>query len=226
LDDLVTALLNWHKTHRRKFDWRETDDPYKVLIAEILLQKTDSQKAEKAYHRFIQKCPSIYHLHRMELDKVYDLIRNIGLFYRARRLKKIADQVISMFDGRVPDNKEDLMVLYGVGQYITNAVLCFAFKKRVPIVDTNVVRVYSRVFNIESSKPRPNTDKQLWAFSKELLPEKKFVEYNYALLDFASSICKAKNPRCQVCPVNNSCQWQDKCMHAKISDKQIRAGNG
>jgi len=210
LDDLASALLEWHKTHHRKFAWRETSDPYKVLIAEILLQKTDSQKAEKAYYRFIEKCPSIYHLHKMDLEKILDLIQDIGLFYRARRLKLIADQIVNMFDGRVPDGKKDLMALQGVGQYISNAVLCFAFKKRVPIVDTNVVRVYSRIFNIKSSKPRPSTDEQLWAFAEEQLPGKRFVDFNYALLDFAFLICKAKKPRCKVCPVNDVCKWQDK----------------
>lgn len=203
--DFALAILKWYETQGKKFEWRETYDPYKILIAEILLHKTDAQKAEKAYHKLIEKCPSIYHLYRMDLDKVQSVIKDIGLFYRARRLKKIADQIVNVFNGKVPDNEKDLGLLYGVGQYISNAVLCFAFKKRVPIVDTNVLRIYSRVFSIKSSKKRPHTDEQMWAFAKKMLPEKRFVEYNYALLDFASKVCKFKNPLCDVCVAREIC---------------------
>jgi A/G-specific adenine glycosylase len=206
LHDFVRIVLQWHKTNRREFDWRKTTNPYKILVAEILLHRTDSQKVEKVYQRFIEKCPTIYHLHRMEQNQVFSMIRHIGLFYRAERLKKIADQVVNKFDGRIPDKKEELMLLHGVGQYISNAMLCFAFKKRVPIVDTNVIRVYSRVFNIKSVRTRPRTDKQLWIFAEKMLPEEKFVEYNYALLDFASAICRAKNPVCSVCKAKSICR--------------------
>ena len=206
LHDFVRIVLQWHKTNRREFDWRKTTDPYKILVAEILLHRTDSQKIEKVYRRFIEKCPTIYHLHRIEQKQVFSMIRGIGLFYRAERLKEIADQVVNKFDGRIPDKKEELILLQGVGQYISNAVLCFAFKKRVPIVDTNVIRVYSRAFNIKSLRTRPRTDKQLWIFAEKMLPEEKFVEYNYALLDFASVICKAKNPLCNVCKAKSVCR--------------------
>ncbi|HDL01995.1 MAG TPA: hypothetical protein ENH23_07165 [candidate division Zixibacteria bacterium] len=142
------------------------------------------------------------------MKEIDALLKDIGLFYRGRRLKKIAERIVNQFEGNVPDKKEDLMSLYGVGEYISNAVLCFAFKKRVPIVDTNVIRVYERVFNVKSQKSRPRTDKEVWKFAEKMLPEKDYVEYNYALLDFASEICRAKNPLCEICPLKNICKYK------------------
>lgn len=201
------SILEWHNTNKKEFEWRDTKDPYKILISEVLLHKTDSRKVEEIYPRFIEKFPTIHRLHRAETEEIDDFIKDIGLFYRSQRLKRIAEQVVDQFNGIIPDNKEDLLSLYGVGQYISNAVLCFAFKKRVPIVDTNVIRVYRRVFNLKSSKSRPRTDRKIWDFARKMLPKENYVEYNYALLDFASDICRAKNPLCGSCPIRSICEY-------------------
>ncbi len=206
-DTFVDSILTWYLHYKREFEWRKTVNPYKVLISEILLHKTDSKKVEKIYPIFIERFPTIHHLYRAETEEIENLIRNIGLLYRSQRLKKIAEQVIGQFNGIVPDNKEDLLSLYGVGQYISNAVLCFAFKKRVPIVDTNVIRVYRRVFDLKSSKSRPRTDKRIWDFARKILPKENYVEYNYALLDFASDICRARNSLCKSCPIKDICKY-------------------
>ncbi len=207
-NNFANLILEWHNDHKKKFGWRETQDPYKILISEILLHKTDSKKVEKVYPAFIGKFPTIYHLYRAVPEEINNLIKDIGLFYRGKRLKKIADKIVNQFEGNIPDNKEKLVSLYGVGEYISNAILCFAFKKRVPIVDTNVIRVYERVFNVKSSKSRPRTDKEIWNFAEKMLPRNSYVEYNYSLLDFASEICKAKKPFCNICPVKNIYEYK------------------
>ena len=212
--EFSNRLLIWHFHNMKKFGWRETKAPYKILISEILLHKTDSKKVEKLYPKFIDKFPTIYHLYQAEPEEIDDLIKEIGLFYRGQRLKKIAEQIVNQFKGNIPTSKEDLMSLYGVGEYISNAVLCFAFKKGVPIVDTNVIRVYERVFNVKSLKSRPHTDKKMWDFAEKMLPKENYVEYNYALLDFASEVCRAKNPLCEICPIKSICvyrkEWGEK----------------
>ena len=206
-NNFVNSILKWYDGHKKKFGWRETKDPYKILISEILLHKTDYKKVKKLYPKFVEKFPTIYHLYPAEPEEIDNLIKDVGLFYRGKRLKKIAEQIVNQFKGNIPDNKEDLMSLYGVGAYISNAVLCFAFKKRVPIVDTNVIRVYKRVFNVKSLKSRPHTDKEIWDFAEKILPKENYVEYNYALLDFASDVCKAKRPLCQICPIMDICDY-------------------
>ena len=127
-------LSIWYFHSRKNFDWRKTNDSYKIFISEILLHRTDSKKVEKVYHRFIEKFPTVYSLYESNIEEIESMFKDIGLFYRGQRLKKIAEQIIVDFNGRIPDNKEGLMLLYGIGEYISNAVLCFAFKKRVPIV--------------------------------------------------------------------------------------------
>jgi A/G-specific adenine glycosylase len=206
--EFSNRLLIWHFHNKKKFGWRETKDPYKILISEILLHKTDSKKVEKLYPKFIEKFPTVYYLYQAESEEIDNLIKDIGLFYRGQRLKKIAEQIVNEFNGNISDNKEDLISLYGVGEYISNAVLCFAFKKRMPIVDTNVIRVYERVFNVKSLKSRPRTDKEMWDFAKKMLPKENYVEYNYALLDFASDICRAKKPLCEICPIKSMCVYR------------------
>lgn len=199
-------ILIWYLHHRRDFEWRKTIDPYRILISEILLHKTDSKKVEKTYPRFIEKFPTVNHLYQADIEEISNLIKEIGLSYRSQRLKKIAERIVNQFGGIIPDNKKDLLSLYGVGQYISNATLCFAFKKRVPIVDTNVIRVYERVFNIRSLKSRPYTDKKIWDFATKMLPKENYVEFNCALLDFASDLCKVKNPLCESCLIKDICE--------------------
>jgi A/G-specific adenine glycosylase len=201
-------ILRFAQNNLKNYPWRDIADPYNILISELLLHKTDSKKVEKLYPKFIDKFPTISHLYQAEPEQIDDLIKEIGLFYRAQRLKKIAEQIVNQFKENIPTSKEDLMSLYGVGEYISNAVLCFAFKKRVPIVDTNVIRVYERVFNVKSLKSRPHTDKKMWDFAEKILPKENYVEYNYALLDFASEVCRAKNPLCEICPIKSICVYR------------------
>lgn len=204
------ALLDWWNPNRFDYPWRKTSDPYKILISELLLQKTDARKVELVFPKFVRKFPAVRNLYQVNVEEIEKLIKSIGLFYRARRIKRIAEQITDRFDGNVPNDKSALVSLYGVGDYISNAVLCFAFGEKVPIVDTNVIRVYERVFNLKSLKSRPRKDMRIWDFAERILPSEKYVEYNYALLDFASSICKAKNPQCRACPISNTCKWRGK----------------
>jgi len=203
-------VLRFAQNNLKNYPWRDTADSYNILISELLLQKTDSKKVEKLYPKFIEKFPTVYRLYQAESEEIDNLIKDIGLFYRGQRLKRIAEQIVNEFNGNIPASKDDLMSLYGVGEYISNAVLCFAFKKRMPIVDTNVIRVYERAFNVKSLKSRPRTDKEIWDFAEKMLPKENYVEYNYALLDFASDICRAKNPLCEICSIKSICvYWKE-----------------
>lgn len=200
-----SKLLNWFKQNQKEYEWRKTSDPYKILISEILLQKTDSAKVEKVYPRFVQRFPTVEKLAEADVNEIGDLIKNVGLSYRALRFKKISHQIVRKFKGAVPEDMKGLLSLYGVGDYIGSAVLCFAYKNRVPIVDTNVIRIFERVFGLKSLKSRPRMDKDVWKFAEEVMPDENYVSYNYALLDFASEVCRAKNPLCETCPLSDIC---------------------
>lgn len=206
-EEFVLNLLAWHVENKRIFSWRQTENPFHILVAEIMLQKTDVKKVSEVYDKFIEKYPTPEYLASADLAELRKELALLGIHQRAERLKKTAEKIIRDYGGEVPSEKEELLTLSGVGEYIANAVLCFAFGKDVPIVDTNVIRLLERVFGIKSSKVRPRTDRKIWEFAAQLVPKGKCREYNQALLDFAASVCKSKNPLSSVCPENKICSF-------------------
>ncbi len=206
-EEFVKNLLTWHAENKRTFSWRETQNPFHILVAEIMLQKTDVKKVSEIYEEFIKKYPTPQALSSAELDELRSELAFLGIHKRAERLKKAAEKIVLDYGDEVPSKKEELLKLPGVGEYIANAVLCFAFNKDVPIVDTNVIRLFERVFGIKSSKTRPRNDRKIWEFANQLVPKGRSKEYNQALLDLAASFCKSKNPLSDICPMNKICNY-------------------
>lgn len=199
------ALLDWYRQNGRDYLWRSQTDPYKILVAEIMLQQTNADKVEPIYAGFIEKYPDVNSLVSSDLQDLKATLKPLGLEYRVVRLKKIAERLVAEHGGEVPSTKEVLLALPGIGLYVCNAVLCFAFSKRVALVDVNVIRLYRRVFDFRSHKSRPREDREVWAFATQMLPETNFKEYNLALLDFTAGICTLKRPNCTCCPITGIC---------------------
>lgn len=204
-ETFVKNLLNWYSKNKRDFSWRNKTNPFHILVAEIMLQKTDAKKVSEVYDIFIERHPTPQDLVSAELSELKKELALLGIHKRAERMKKLAEKIIFEYGGEVPSEKEELLKLPGVGEYISNAVLCFAFGENVPIVDTNVIRLLDRVFGVKSSKSRPRTDRKIWEFAAELVPKGKCKEYNHALLDFAASVCTSKNPQSDICPEKTIC---------------------
>ncbi len=217
-EEFVKNLLAWHAENKRIFSWRETKNPFHILIAEIMLQKTDVNKVSEVYDKFIKKYHTPQALVSAELDDLRKELVLLGIHKRAERLKKIAEKIVIEYGGEVPSKKEELLKLPGVGEYIANAILCFAFNKDVPIVDTNVIRLFERVFGIKSSKTRPRNDRKIWEFASQLVPKGRCKEYNQALLDLAAIFCKSKNPHSVICPENMIC-----CYYLEMKTEVARA---
>jgi A/G-specific adenine glycosylase len=206
-EEFVKNLLVWYSKNKRVFSWRNKTNPFHILVAEIMLQKTDVKKVSEVYDKFIERHPTPQDLASAELSELRKELALLGIHKRAERMKKLAEKIIFEYGGEVPSEKEELLKLPGVGEYIANAVLCFAFSEDVPIVDTNVIRLLDRVFGVKSSKSRPRTDRKIWEFAAELVPKGKCREYNQALLDFAASLCTSKNPLSDICPENKICSY-------------------
>ncbi len=200
-------LRRWFQVHQRSYPWRKTKDPYRILISEFLLQKTNADLALSIYRDFIKEYASTFHLAKAKFSRLRKQISLIGLSYRAERLKRMAKQLVNEHNGRVPDNRQDLLKLYGVGLYISNAVLCFAYKEPVAIIDINTIRIFGRVFGVLSSNKRPHTDKNLEKQIEVLLPQRNLNKFNYTLLDFGAIICTAKKPKCEKCPLKKLCKF-------------------
>ena len=177
------------------------------MISEYLLQQTNADLALPTYRQFIKDYPTAKSLAEADIRKLRRLISFVGLSYRADRLKTIGRQLVSGFAGKIPQSRDSLLKLHGVGLYMSNAVLCFAYGKRLPILDTNTIRIFDRVFGITSNLKRPRTDKKLESQMLAYLPNRMVREFNFALLDFGALVCTSKRPYCEQCPLNSICQF-------------------
>lgn len=196
----VIPLLDWFKSHKRDFPWRHETDPYRILVAEKLLQQTTYGHVLKAYDAFIEKFPDISSLAQAEVSDIEDSIRRLGFQrQRAKQFKEIGSAVLRKHKGEIPSNKEDLLKLSGIGDYVANAVLCFAFDRDVPIVDVNVRRVVRRYFGWKEAN-----DPQIEERLGRLIPRGKAKQLNWGIIDFSALICSRK-PKCKTCFLSNSC---------------------
>lgn len=200
-------LCLYHQTYYRKLPWRKTKNPFHILVSEIMLQKTDVQKVLKIFPKFIAKYSSPRTLSNAAVNLLIKDLFLLGIHDRAKRLKETAKILMDRFNGHVPKEKDKLLTLKGVGDYIANAVLCFAFNKDVSIVDANVIRVFERFFSLKSNRARPRTDREIWQFAKKLVPKGNAKKYNRSLLDFAAVICTARKPSCLRCPLSKRCDY-------------------
>lgn len=199
---LQRAVAEFFKREGRRFPWRETRNPYVVLVSELLLQKTTSRQVLEVFNEFFSRYPSIKDLAKADLEDLEKIVKRLGLVKRAKFLKEIALKVVEVHKGEIPGD-ERLIKLKGVGRYTANAVLCFAFDKRAPIVDANVARVLRRYFGLKAEKPAYE-DKNVWKLAEMILPEEGYREFNYGLLDISAKYCRPK-PLCTNCPLKSHC---------------------
>lgn len=200
-------LLQWYRREKRKFPWRTTRIPYRILMAELFLQKTQAKQVEPILRIFLKRFPTVRRLAGARLTDIQTATWSLGLPARARQIKTLSRQLTERFAGRVPRSERDLLSLSGVGPYTATAVLCFAFGARRAVVDANVIRVLARYFGIRSRRPRPRSDKWLWRVADDLVPVRNAREYNWAILDFAAKVCRSRKPLCSECPLRRTCWW-------------------
>ena len=198
----TTLLLEWFLVNARDFPWRHETDPYRILVAEKLLQQTTYGHVMKVYDLFFEKFPNVQALAEAKVSDIEDTIRRLGFQrQRAKQFKKIGYAILSEHKGKIPSNKEDLLKLSGIGDYVANAVLCFAFNKDEPIVDMNVRRVVGRYFGWRKVK-----DAEIEKRLRRLIPKGKAREFNLGIIDFSALICSRK-PKCKKCFVSDLCSY-------------------
>ena len=199
------SILEWGEYNIREYPWRESRTPYRVLISEILLTRTKADQVVPVYKNFMEIYPTIEDFFKMDLSKVKDIIQSLGLLFRADMLNDIANKIRNDYDGTIPNSLSELKALKGIGDYGGNAVLCFGFGERRPILDANFIRIYKRALNIKSKTKTAKNDKFLWTFAEKILPDENFVSYNYAILDLGGQICRARTQECNICPIRSIC---------------------
>lgn len=196
-------VIEWEKRNWVPYPWRVNRDPYKVLIAELLLKRTTRQAVLREFHEFLQKFPCFYAIYSAQLDEIERALKHLGLYrQRAQHLKKISEVILTKYNGRIPDRWEELEKLPGVGSYLAGAVLSFGYGKRAPVIDSNVIRLLSRMTGI-TVKNRKDFLRLLW----RLVPERGHELFNYGLIDLGASVCHYRRPRCGVCPLKELCVY-------------------
>ena len=200
-----TRLIHWFKLNCRKFPWRKKSaSKYQLIIAEVLLQRTQAETVSRFYPRFIKKFPSWKVLARAKKKDLQNFLKPIGLWrQRANAIKNLSTEMAKR-NGRFPKTREEIEKIPAVGQYIANAVLMFCHNQPQPLLDVNMARVLERFFG-----PRKladiRYDPYLQQLAKDVLPRRKFKEFNWAILDFAALICRHRNPLCNQCCLNQRC---------------------
>jgi len=199
-------LLGWYRLHGRSLPWRDTSDPYHILVSEVMLQQTQVDRVLPKYHEWLEKFPTLDALAAADEAVVDRTWRPLGYNIRPRRLQAIAREAVIRFDGALPSDEDTLLSFKGLGRYTVGAIRSFAFRERAAILDTNVARVLFRVF-VGRGEPKSHaTIKQLWSISESVLPKKHVYDFNQALMDFGATLCTARKPRCGECPMRRGCK--------------------
>jgi A/G-specific adenine glycosylase len=200
------TLLTWYRANGRDLPWRRTDDPYHILVSEMMLQQTQVDRVLPKYHEWLEKFPSLAALAAAPDQDVDQAWRPLGYNIRPRRLHTIARESVARFGGRLPSDEETLRSFKGIGAYTAGAIRSFAFGQRAAILDTNVARVLLRVFIGRGDVKAHATRKHLWAMSEALVPHKHVFDFNQALMDLGATVCIARKPKCAECPMTKLCR--------------------
>lgn len=198
-------LLTWYRQHGRALPWRTTDDPYHILVSEVMLQQTQVDRVLPKYHEWLGKFPSLTALAAAPEAEVVSTWYPLGYNIRPRRLQTIAREAVERYEGRLPSDETTLRSFKGIGEYTAGALMSFAFGQRAAILDTNVARVLLRVFIGSGDAKAHAMKRRLWEISRAVLPRQEVFDFNQALMDFGAILCSARKPRCLVCPMQKMC---------------------
>ncbi len=216
-------LLEWYRINKRSMPWRETKDPYKIWISEIMLQQTQVATVIEYYKRFIGRFPSVESLAAASEDEVFKLWEGLGYYSRARNLMKCAALVKAEFDCRFPQEFKKLKSLPGIGPYTAGALMSIAFNRPFPAVDGNVMRVIARHDHVAADISQPKSKKIFEQIVEKRIP-KDASSFNQALMELGALICLPRNPHCEACPVASTCwAFENQVQHElPVKSKKIK----
>ena len=199
-------LLAWFRAHQRDLPWRSSRDPYRIWVAEIMLQQTRIAAVMPYYDRFLEHFPTVESLAAAPQQEVLKLWSGLGYYSRARNLHSAAKQIVAEHTGKFPRGLEAALELPGIGVYTAAAVLSIAYDVPLAVLDGNVARVLARLHAIRGALRIPRTWRVLTEKADQLLAHQAASDWNQALMELGEVICTPKSPRCLVCPVMQSCR--------------------
>jgi A/G-specific adenine glycosylase len=199
-------LLAWFRAHQRDLPWRRSRDPYRVWVAEVMLQQTRIAAVLPYYRRFLRRFPRVESLARAPLDEVLKLWSGLGYYSRARNLHRAAKEIVAQHGGKFPRELEAALRLPGIGRYTAAAVLSIAYDVPLAVLDGNVARVLARLGAIRGELRAPRRWNSLASTAQQSLATEAPGDWNQALMELGETICTPQTPRCHACPVSHVCR--------------------
>ncbi len=218
LKTLQRRLLAWFRAHKRDLPWRASRDPYRIWVAEIMLQQTRIAAVLPYYHRFLKRFPTVESLARAPQDNVLRLWSGLGYYSRARNLHRAAKEIVARHNGKFPRALEAALALPGIGRYTAAAVLSIAYDRPLAVLDGNVARVLARLGAIRGDLRAPARWRHLGATAQQILAHGAPGDWNQALMELGETICTPQIPRCAVCPVSRVCLARARNLMREIPD--------
>jgi A/G-specific adenine glycosylase len=216
LNHFRRGLLRWYDGHRRDLPWRETSDPYRIWLSEVMLQQTRVAAVLDHYRIFLDRFPTVEALAAASLDAVLAAWSGLGYYRRARRLHQCAQQIVERHDGGFPRNAEALQALPGIGRYTAAAVSSIAFAEPRALADGNVERVLGRLHGVNL------TTVETWHHAQALLDESRPGDFNQAMMELGATVCLPQKPHCRSCPVEKWCRTQGEILRAEPTTRQTK----
>ncbi|MEJ2004326.1 MAG: A/G-specific adenine glycosylase, partial [Cyclobacteriaceae bacterium] len=201
--EITVRILRWYREFKRDLPWRNTSDPYKIWLSEVILQQTRVNQGLPYYEKFISLFPTVHVLAQASEQQVLRAWEGLGYYSRARNLHACAKIISEKHNGKFPQSIDQLLDLPGIGPYTAAAIGSFCFNEPEPVVDGNVFRVLARIYGID--KDIRNSHSFFTGIARQLIPPENPGEFNQAIMEFGAIQCKPKSPDCPVCPLQEYC---------------------
>ena len=199
-------LVDWFETCQRRLPWRKDYSPYSVWISEVMLQQTQVDRVIPYYLRWMQQFPTLESVSIAPYDELLRLWEGLGYYSRVKSIHKTSKIIRNQYGFQFPRNHQKLLELPGIGPYTAGAIMSIAFNQNYPLVDGNIIRIVSRIFNIENSVEQRETKNYIWKKAEELILPGKARWLNQALMELGALVCTPKVPSCHECPIQKACK--------------------
>ena len=217
---ISNQLIDWYQLNKRDLPWRNTQNPYKIWISEIILQQTRVIQGLEYYNRFINRFPDVKSLATANEQEVLTYWQGLGYYSRARNLHSAAKTIVNEYKGEFPPNHHSILKLKGIGEYTAAAIASFAWNMPYPVVDGNVFRFLSRLFAIEEAIDTNKGKKYFTELAEELMDKKQAGLFNQAIMEFGALQCTPTSPNCSACPFESTCLAKSQNAVAQYPFKQ------
>ncbi len=204
--DFSNKILSWYGAKKRDLPWRNTCDPYKIWVSEVILQQTRIDQGIGYYYRFIEKFLTIFALANAEEEEIMKIWQGLGYYSRARNLHKGAKMIVAEFGGRFPNTSTTMKSIKGIGDYTSAAISSIVFREPIAAIDGNVYRVLSRIFGIDEPIDTKKGQKIVSELANHLIPLDNPGDFNQAMMELGALVCKPRNPDCEQCVFNEQCE--------------------